>query len=278
MININFFNKSVLGDKDIKKLLGKDIFIYPFNTINLKSSTYNFTASIVAFIEENGKRKLIVDNKNKIIIPARKTGLIYTEECIYVSNKICGTYHSRVSLSKKGLGHIGTTLDPYYFGTSLIALHNITDDPIEIKVGDSITSIMFYRITTKTKELHDNRWGDLNNEFEFYNHIDQADKTTILKKVEDFLEVDWRKNKNKLYEVVENEVRGLNHRTVMKTIDIVAIVIKIIIVLFVIYFIFGYNNELNNDYLIDNKEIIVSIIILILAIYDKIVNIIKDFF
>lgn len=150
------FSNSVLSDRDINKKLGKDIFIYPFKEENLKGSTYNLTASIYAWIIEDGKRKIIVDKDNNIIIPEGKTALIQTEESIYISKKLCGTYHSRVSLCNKGLGHIGTTLDPCYFGTSVIALHNNSDKPVNIKVGESIVSIMFYSMKTSADNLHDN--------------------------------------------------------------------------------------------------------------------------
>ena len=41
---------SVLGNKKIKRSLGKDLFIYPFKESNLKGSSYNLTASKVAYL------------------------------------------------------------------------------------------------------------------------------------------------------------------------------------------------------------------------------------
>lgn len=159
--NMFFLKKGVLSDKDIKKLLGKDIFIHPFSENNLKGSTYNLTASMCAFVVEkdNNKhkiKKLILNENDKIVIPKNKTALIQTDESIYVSNKICGTYHSRVTLVNKGLSHIGTTLDPGYFGTSVIAIHNNSDENIEIKVGEPIVSLMLYTLRSKSNILHDN--------------------------------------------------------------------------------------------------------------------------
>jgi deoxycytidine triphosphate deaminase len=156
-----FLKKGVLGDNDIKRLLGKDIFIYPFSESNLKGSTYNLTASMCAFIVEEDDykhkiKKLIINENNRIIIPKNRTALIQTNESIYVSNRICGTYHSRVKLVNKGLTHIGTTLDPCYFGTSVIAIHNNSDDCVEIKVGEPIVSLMFYTLRSRSNCLHDN--------------------------------------------------------------------------------------------------------------------------
>lgn len=151
-----FFNNSVLSDRDINKKLGKEIFIYPFKEENLKGSTYNLTASSCAWIIKDKKKQIIIDRDNNIKIPKGETALIQTEESLYISKKLCGTYHSRVSLCNKGLSHIGTTLDPYYFGTSVIALHNNSNDEVNIKVGESIVSLMFYNMKTSADNLHDN--------------------------------------------------------------------------------------------------------------------------
>lgn len=155
--------KGILSDKDIKRELGKNIFIYPFKEENLKGSTYNFTASLCAWIivedyrTGEKKKQLIVDREGNIVIPAGKTALIETEESIYVSSKICGTYHSRVSLVNQGLQQVSTTLDPCYFGTSVIALHNNNEDKnIVIQKGQGIVSVMFYSMDKEASERHDN--------------------------------------------------------------------------------------------------------------------------
>lgn len=151
-----FFNNGVLSDRDINRKLGKGIFIYPFREENLKGSTYNLTASSFAWIIENDQKKIIVDEHDNIVIPAGKTALIQTDESIYISKKFCGTCHSRVSLCNKGISSISTTLDPCYFGTSVIALNNNSNESITIKVGDSIASLMIYKMKTGADNLHDN--------------------------------------------------------------------------------------------------------------------------
>ncbi|MDY2881929.1 MAG: hypothetical protein SOT71_04675 [Romboutsia timonensis] len=157
-ISLIFF-RGVLSDKNIKKLLGYHIFIYPFKEENLKPSSYNLTASKFAVVidEEHGEKKeMLIVKDNKIIIPPHRTALIETEESIYVSRWIAGTYHSRVKLVNKGLGHIGTTLDPCFFGVSAIALTNTTDKNISLNVGDPIVTLMFYSLKSRCKGMHDN--------------------------------------------------------------------------------------------------------------------------
>lgn len=155
-ISLLFF-KGALSDKDIRRLLGLHIFIYPFKKENLKASSYNLTASKCAFVKEGGegKQQLIIKEDN-IIIPAGKTAIVETQESIYVSRWITGTYHSRVKLVNKGIGHIGTTLDSCFWGISAIALQNTTDHDITIKVGSPIVTIMFYVLKSRSSGLHDN--------------------------------------------------------------------------------------------------------------------------
>lgn len=192
-----FLSRGVLSDKDIKKLLGYHIFIYPFNKGDLKPSSYNLTASKCAFIkDEKGNQKLIIKD-NKIVIPQGKTAIIETQESIYVSKWITGTYHSKVKLVNKGLGHIGTTLDPCFFGVSAIALHNNSDKDIPIEIGSTIATIMFYSLKSSSTGLHDNMSGRVDDNIrlgikDFYSFNNDKKTVSILinKEIDKDTEID----------------------------------------------------------------------------------------
>lgn len=197
-----FFRSGALSDIDIQKLLGTHIFIYPFKKENLKGASYNLTSSRLAFIFVEDKSKkckkelLIVDDKDNINIPKRSTAIIQTNESIYVCNKLAGTYHSRVKLVNKGLGHIGTTLDPQYFGSSAIALHNTTDRVITIKVNDPIVSIMFYTLRIKSSGEHDNLPG-------------RQDILSLNMGMDDFYEENFEEDKNsEIYSIVKGSLKN----------------------------------------------------------------------
>jgi len=138
---------SSLSNRDFYNELGKNIFLYPFNAANIKEASINLSASEYAWNVDSEQRIKLSQDKdrkfNTIVIPSNTPVLIMTLEAIYVTNKICGTYHSRVSMVSKGLGHISTTLDPGYYGASLISIINNAEKPIEIMVGEPIVSIMF---------------------------------------------------------------------------------------------------------------------------------------
>lgn len=137
----------MLSIVDIKRELGKNIYIYPLTISSIKSNSIDLHAS--RFGWSISTKKSLYDGVDKIIIPPHDTALIYSEEAIYVSNKIGGSYHSKVRLVSQGLGHIGTSLDAQYLGLSIVAFHNTTDFPKEICVGKEFVTISFYYLHSR---------------------------------------------------------------------------------------------------------------------------------
>ncbi len=144
----------MLSDVDIVKQLGKNIYIYPFKEENLKGASYNLTASAMAWSITD--RDNIVEDK-KIKIKPHDTGLIYTNEIVCITKTIAGTFHSRVNNVSHGCGHIGTTLNPGWFGRLLISITNHTDKTIDIDVNSSFVTLIFYYLNHKsTNDQDDN--------------------------------------------------------------------------------------------------------------------------
>lgn len=223
---------SVLGNKKIKKSLGKDLFIYPFKESNLKGSSYNLTASKVAYLLSN--KKIAVNGKDEIVVPPGETVLIQTVESIYTRKNICGTYHSKVSLVTEGFSHISTTLDPGYMGTSLIAITNNTKDIKRIKCGDSIVTIMFYKVAGCNKEAKDNSPGRddlIPKEFGgFSQNLSNKQEDNLTKEIRKTRDYEWKKDYQALIDIVrkEYEIKGVGF------LDLFYGIILIIISVFVI--------------------------------------------
>ena len=225
----------VLSDKQIRGLMGKKVFIHPFSKYNLKGATYNLTASIVA--KSVNTDKLLINQFGQIEIPVGDTALIQTEESIFVEKDICGTYHSKVKLVSKGLAHISTTLDPLYFGTSLIAIHNYSNKNYTIKVGESFVSLMLHKMPTSTKLLHDNPAFrqdliDMNfNKDSFLYTLEEEQRCKILEEIENWKEQQWRIEKEylieKVHDVIKDQMKSKRYRYV----DIVVIGLTIATVL-----------------------------------------------
>lgn len=146
----------MLSDVDIKRELGRNLLIYPLKGENIKGASINLSASRFAW-SLGTKREIVTDGQ--IIIPPHDTGLIETEEIVAITGKLAGTYHSRVKSVSMGTGHIGTTMNPYWIGHSLIAIHNHTDQAVNIPVGSPIVTLVLYYLNRKAKRPEDNPPG-----------------------------------------------------------------------------------------------------------------------
>lgn len=142
---------SYFSDIDIKKALNKDIVIEPFDPESLTPIGYDFRIGDYVFSLENGLLDLV---NGCYELPPKNTIQILTKEALWVSSRVAGTFHSKVSLVSRGLSHISTTLDPQWYGPLLITLRNNTDKVIKMKPGDSFVTLLFARVRTPTKSPH----------------------------------------------------------------------------------------------------------------------------
>ena len=172
----------MLSKFDIQKELGKGICLFPLDLENIKENSINLCAGDFAWSmstgqvfwnrkEKDKKRSfsLTKDSKHSetitiskgksaifeakkgeryILILPRATTLIETREVLALGANIGGTYHSKVGLVSKGLGHIGTMVGPNFSGDSLIAIQNISEELIVLSVGESFVSVVFHYLTT----------------------------------------------------------------------------------------------------------------------------------
>lgn len=163
---------SYFSDKDIKKALNKDIVIEPFDAACLTPIGYDFRIGDYVFSLEHGLLEVV---NGCYELPPKSTIQVLTKEALWVSSRIAGTFHSKVSLVSRGLSHISTTLDPQWYGPLLITFRNNTDKIIKMKPGDTFVTLLFARVCTSTKSPHnkpshreDILLGQLNEQAEAY--------------------------------------------------------------------------------------------------------------
>lgn len=142
---------SYLSDVDIEKLLWRDIVIDPFSPDLLTPIGYDFTVGEFAFSLETGLLQTIDGTYE---LPPKNTVQILTKESLWVSGRIAGTFHSKVSLVSKGLSHISTTLDPGWYGPLLITVRNNTDKNFPLSVGKPFVTLIFSKVLSPTKSPH----------------------------------------------------------------------------------------------------------------------------
>jgi deoxycytidine triphosphate deaminase len=149
----------MLSDRDIESFLNKEIVIHPYTERNLTPVGYNLNpGNFVYSINSKSLIKITHNSKGKPIYKILKhdTVLILTQEAVWVSKKIGGTFHSKVGVVSLGFGHISTTLDPGWAGPLLIALNNPTEQDLELPADKSFVTLIFYKVRTVASRNHDN--------------------------------------------------------------------------------------------------------------------------
>lgn len=210
----------MLSKLDIDKELGKGINIYPFNEENIKENSINLSASKYAWSMKKGKCYIDDEgdihkyNKNNssreieifkgkssvrdingekyIILLPLSTTLVETKEVIAIDNYIGGTYHSRVGIVSLGIGHNGTMFGPNFSGHSLIAIHNVSEYPLKVKVGENIVSVVFNYLNTPIDFPNATNNGHLDKMARLGIKLNSTD--------EQFLGSDWKKKINEVRE------------------------------------------------------------------------------
>lgn len=207
----------MLSKIDIENELGKGICIVPFREDNLKENSINLSVSEYAWcmidykftkdykddcgnqIELVKGEKCVFDinGKKRIVIPPYATVLVETEEVLGIDNRIGGTYHSKVGIASLGIGHIGTMLGPRFCGHSLVALHNISNEEIELKVGETFVSVVFNYLTTKINENNQTDNGHIDKIGELGIKITREEREAICE--------DWKSDLSKVSEKMNDD-------------------------------------------------------------------------
>lgn len=228
----------MLSKQDIVKEIGKGINIHPIRYSNIKENSINLTVSRNAwsqkkeniYVDSHGIFHIgnntnatnryeikkgcssVVDLKGKkiLVLLPHQTTIIETSEVISVSNYIGGTFHSKVGIVTKGIGHIGTMLGPNYCGHLMISLHNITNDIVTLNVGETFISLAFYYLDTPVNS---------NTNSNISGHIDKlaALGININKETSEFLTQEWKTS----FEGVKNKmINSENYKTFCKEIKL----------------------------------------------------------
>jgi dUTPase len=141
----------MLSDKDLSKKLGKNISIYPFLAEKVEGASIFVTASKFAW---SLREKTELHRDGEIVIPPNDTALIVSNEFFEFDMRHAGICLARVPFVAHGLGYSSTAIKPGYKGKLLIALQNNTNNDVTVRVGDDITVVMFYELSSEAKIEH----------------------------------------------------------------------------------------------------------------------------
>lgn len=143
---INNYN-GVLSDRRIKEAIEKgDIYIAPFDELQLQPAGYNLTPTRFFYSTTKKKFLTIVENSDEVyvMIDRNDTVLVRTRESVAVSSALAGAFYSKVKVVSEGFGHVSTTLDPNWEGQLLISLNNPTNKRLKFSIEKKVYGKTIY--------------------------------------------------------------------------------------------------------------------------------------
>jgi len=148
----------MLSNNDLRKRVKNgNILIYPFIEKNIENANICVTASKYAWsIEKNKKGKhtyLFDDGKAQICIPAKQCVLIFTNEAVFVGEKLAGECIPRVDLSSRGLSYNGGPMKPGRAEILKVPIYNQTEEDMYINVNERIAVLMFHELSSKERKI-----------------------------------------------------------------------------------------------------------------------------
>lgn len=155
--------------------------VEPFKESKIQTCSYDLTFSgeYQMYTTKNKGGIIKLTEGEKLIIPADAICFVLTTETVNIPHHL--TAHISLSLSLIKSGVMMAAQPPYdagYSGKTLALLHNLSNKPVEITVGQHILNIVFEQLTNAVESnyLYGNRNGK-------YHKADSLEKFKISPKV-----------------------------------------------------------------------------------------------
>jgi len=209
----------MMSDVDIREAIkNNEICIAPFdlndsNDRRLTPAGFNFSFSdfIVSLNQKTFYKIHKRGNEKFFMIEPGDTAIALTEESIWVSKGIGGTFHSKVGYVSQGLGHISTTLDPQWQGQLLISVNNPNRKKIKVNIArfergewiySTFITLCLFRLITPTRTESDN-------------HASRLDTLCEI-----ILDGKWTPKQNKLVECIQKMLTIMTSQNAIKLSDL----------------------------------------------------------
>lgn len=147
-----------LSKKDIKEYCMNERLIWPYDEKNVQTCSYDLTfgGEYYFYREEDGKRVNVVQLKpgEKLYIPADAICYILTKETVKIPNNLTASISLAFGLIKKGVMLAAQPpYDPGYMGKTVALLHNLSDEEVEISIGEHILNIVFNILSSPVDDV-----------------------------------------------------------------------------------------------------------------------------
>ena len=119
--------------------------IDPFNEANLKPARYQLTLGPEARI---GGETVKIETDKPLVIAPHQVAIVRTRETLNLPRFLIARWNLRIDMVYKGLLWVGALqVDPGWVGYLPCPLYNLSDDTVEIKLGEKLFTIDFVRTT-----------------------------------------------------------------------------------------------------------------------------------
>ena len=141
---------AVLGRNEISnKIAGGEIIIDPFDESRIEPASYDCRIGDV-LAAGSGRHKW--KDGDEFVLESNSWASVSSEEFFELPNNICASYGIRSGLARRGvIAFGGPQIDPGYKGKIFVSLYNPTLEPIILKHGQVIMSVIFYELSSEDK-------------------------------------------------------------------------------------------------------------------------------
>jgi len=140
----------VLNKEDIKEL--KDKLIKPFSEECLTPVGYDLRVGKEIILLTSSKKETLPENGSVTITPGEKFAVESLEKII-LPNDMFAFIFGRIKLAWQGFTSLGTKVDPAFNDNLLLIFSNESSQEIELRYGDKICNIMFFRYENPPKDI-----------------------------------------------------------------------------------------------------------------------------
>lgn len=121
-----------------KDIVAKEIICENAKDECFKPSSYDLRIGS-EYLNTDGEQTAIqVPLRNcTVVVPPLGSVIVSTHEVVRIPKNVIGKFNLRIKLAVKGLFvQMGTQVEPYYEGRLFATLHNVSADPIELKLDE----------------------------------------------------------------------------------------------------------------------------------------------
>lgn len=146
---------AVLQREDIIQAYTKgDLKINPWDENKVEPASYDL--ALWGKILEAGKGLTNLNDGDDFILNSNTWASVASKEEIKIPDYLCATYGLRSGLTRRGLIYFGgPQIDPGYSGRIFVSVFNPTLEPINLRAGDDLFTLIFLQLTSPVTNPYD---------------------------------------------------------------------------------------------------------------------------